>query len=108
MKIVPVHSETRFEDVAGIDEEKLQLQEVVEFLKNPNKYISIGAKIPKGILLNGEPGTGKTLLAKAKDVVQTNIALITQLAELLLEKEYLSQKEIEEFFKISWPEKSIK
>ncbi len=55
----------RFSDVAGIDEEKEELQEVVEFLKNPQKFTELGAKIPKGILLVGLPGTGKTLLAKA-------------------------------------------
>ena len=55
----------RFSDVAGIDEEKEELQEVVEFLKNPQKFTEIGAKIPKGVLLVGLPGTGKTLLAKA-------------------------------------------
>ncbi len=55
----------RFSDVAGIDEEKEELQEVVEFLKTPQKFTELGAKIPKGILLVGQPGTGKTLLAKA-------------------------------------------
>ncbi len=54
-----------FSDVAGADEEKEELQEVVEFLKNPGKYTELGAKIPKGVLLVGAPGTGKTLLAKA-------------------------------------------
>jgi cell division protease FtsH len=54
-----------FDDVAGIDEEKEELQEIVEFLKNPNKYTKMGARIPKGVLLVGQPGTGKTLLAKA-------------------------------------------
>jgi cell division protease FtsH len=54
-----------FADVAGADEEKEELQEVVDFLKNPKKYTEIGARIPKGILLFGPPGTGKTLLAKA-------------------------------------------
>ncbi len=54
-----------FEDVAGIDEEKEELKEVVDFLKNPSKYDSLGARIPKGVLLAGPPGTGKTLLAKA-------------------------------------------
>ena len=55
----------RFADVAGADEEKAELQEVVEFLKNPQKFTNLGARIPKGVLLVGNPGTGKTLLAKA-------------------------------------------
>ncbi len=54
-----------FDDVAGADEEKAELQEIVDFLKNPNKFISLGARIPKGVLLVGPPGTGKTLIAKA-------------------------------------------
>jgi cell division protease FtsH len=54
-----------FNDVAGCDEAKYELQEVVDFLKNPDRYKSLGAKIPKGVLLVGPPGTGKTLLAKA-------------------------------------------
>ena len=54
-----------FDDVAGADEEKAELQEVVDFLKNPEKYTRLGARIPKGILLVGPPGTGKTLIAKA-------------------------------------------
>ncbi len=54
-----------FSDVAGIDEEKEEVQEIVEFLKNPQKFTEIGAKIPKGVLIIGPPGTGKTLLAKA-------------------------------------------
>ncbi|MBQ8780094.1 MAG: ATP-dependent zinc metalloprotease FtsH [Oscillospiraceae bacterium] len=54
-----------FEDVAGADEEKAELAEIVDFLKNPKKYNDIGARIPKGVLLMGPPGTGKTLLAKA-------------------------------------------
>ena len=54
-----------FDDVAGADEEKAELQEIVEFLKDPKKYIDLGARIPKGVLLVGPPGTGKTLLAKA-------------------------------------------
>ena len=54
-----------FDDVAGVDEEKEELQEIVEFLRNPKKYTDMGARIPKGVLLVGQPGTGKTLLAKA-------------------------------------------
>ena len=54
-----------FKDVAGADEEKQELQEIVDFMKNPKKYNDIGAKIPKGVLLLGPPGTGKTLLARA-------------------------------------------
>ncbi len=54
-----------FEDVAGADEEKEELKEIVEFLKSPKKFIELGARIPKGVLLVGPPGTGKTLLAKA-------------------------------------------
>ncbi len=54
-----------FSDVAGADEEKEELQEVVDFLRNPNKFSDLGARIPKGVLLVGSPGTGKTLLAKA-------------------------------------------
>lgn len=54
-----------FDDVAGADEEKQELEEIVDFLKNPGKYREIGARVPKGVLLVGPPGTGKTLLAKA-------------------------------------------
>ncbi len=54
-----------FNDVAGVDEEKQELQEIVDFLKNPKKFTDMGARIPKGVLLVGHPGTGKTLLAKA-------------------------------------------
>jgi len=58
-------SKVTFNDVAGCDEEKEELVEVIDFLKNPKKYFEIGARVPKGILLTGQPGTGKTLLAKA-------------------------------------------
>ena len=54
-----------FDDVAGVDEEKEELEEIVEFLKNPKKFTDMGARIPKGVLLVGQPGTGKTLLTKA-------------------------------------------
>ena len=64
-----LHTDTKhrvtFSDVAGAEEEKYELKEVVDFLKNPKKYLELGARIPKGILLVGPPGTGKTLLAKA-------------------------------------------
>lgn len=55
----------KFEDVAGLDEEKEELQEIVDFLKNPAKYTKLGARIPKGVLLVGNPGTGKTYISKA-------------------------------------------
>jgi cell division protease FtsH len=57
------HPTVTFEDVAGVDESKEELKEVVEFLREPQKFISLGARIPKGVLLVGPPGTGKTLLA---------------------------------------------
>ncbi|MGD8856378.1 MAG: ATP-dependent zinc metalloprotease FtsH [Chloroflexota bacterium] len=59
------HPTVSFDDVAGCDEAKEELQEVVEFLKEPDKFVSFGARIPKGVLLVGSPGTGKTLMAKA-------------------------------------------
>ena len=55
----------KFDDVAGVEESKEEVKEIVDFLKNPERYITLGAKIPKGVLLVGPPGTGKTLLAKA-------------------------------------------
>ena len=62
---VPDNKKVTFEDVAGADEEKAELQEVVDFLRQPEKYTAIGARIPHGLLLVGPPGTGKTLLARA-------------------------------------------
>jgi cell division protease FtsH len=63
--VVDKNTGVTFEDVAGCDEAKFELQEVVDFLKNPDRYKALGAKIPKGVLLVGPPGTGKTLLARA-------------------------------------------
>ncbi len=60
-----VDEKVTFADVAGSEEEKADLEEVVDFLKNPAKYKDLGAKIPRGILMVGPPGTGKTLLARA-------------------------------------------
>ena len=62
---MPDNSKVTFKDVAGLQEEKEDLQEIVDFLKEPKKYLQVGARIPKGVLLDGPPGTGKTLLAKA-------------------------------------------
>jgi len=62
---LPDNKKVTFDDVAGADEEKAELQEVVDFLRNPSKYTQIGARIPHGLLLVGPPGTGKTLLARA-------------------------------------------
>ena len=62
-RIIP--SNVKFDSVAGLDEEKEEVKEIIEFLRNPKKFIDIGARIPKGVLLEGAPGTGKTLLAKA-------------------------------------------
>ena len=59
------HETARFDDVAGVDEAIEELKEIVEFLQHPDRYIRIGARIPKGVMLVGPPGTGKTLLARA-------------------------------------------
>ena len=64
-KLSTEDNKTRFNDVAGLKEEKEDLQEIVDFLKNPGKYTELGARIPKGVILVGPPGTGKTLIAKA-------------------------------------------
>ena len=64
-KIVTGKPKTTFKDVAGIDSEKQELMEIVEFLKDQKKYRAVGARVPRGVLLSGEPGTGKTLLARA-------------------------------------------
>ncbi len=61
----PNKPSVNFADVAGVDEAKMELQEVVEFLKEPDKFTALGARIPKGVLLVGPPGTGKTLMARA-------------------------------------------
>lgn len=61
----PDDNPIRFSDVAGCDEAKEEVSEIVDFLKNPDKFLSVGAKIPKGVIMSGPPGTGKTLLAKA-------------------------------------------
>ncbi|BCW92124.1 MAG: ATP-dependent zinc metalloprotease FtsH [Thermoanaerobaculum sp.] len=63
--LTPDQKRVTFKDVAGVDEAKEELQEIIEFLKNPQKFAKLGGKIPKGVLLMGPPGTGKTLLAKA-------------------------------------------
>lgn len=63
--VYPENTKTTFADVAGLEEEKEELQEIVDFLKEPKRYLQVGARIPKGVILVGPPGTGKTLLAKA-------------------------------------------
>ena len=63
--VIPDSKRVTFDDVAGADEEKAELEEIVDFLKQPERYVEMGARIPKGVLVVGPPGTGKTLLAKA-------------------------------------------
>ena len=59
------NNDVKFDDVAGLDEEKNEMIEIIDFLKNPDKYKEMGAKVPHGVLFSGKPGTGKTLIAKA-------------------------------------------
>src|SRR5436309_2174537 len=63
--LTEAHGRVTFEDVAGVDEAKQDLQEIVEFLRDPGKFQRLGGRIPRGVLLVGPPGTGKTLLARA-------------------------------------------
>ena len=63
--LTEAHGRVTFEDVAGVDEAKMDLQEIVEFLRDPGKFQKLGGKIPRGVLLVGPPGTGKTLIARA-------------------------------------------
>ncbi|XP_013790996.1 AFG3-like protein 2 [Limulus polyphemus] len=74
--INPTEIEVKFRDVAGCEEAKIEIMEFVNFLKNPQQYIDLGAKIPKGAMLTGPPGTGKTLLAKAT-AGEANVPFIT-------------------------------
>ncbi len=77
-------NKTTFADVAGADEEKAELADVIDFLKNPKKFIDMGARIPKGVLLIGPPGTGKTLLARAV-AGEANVSFFTIAASAFVE-----------------------
>ncbi len=63
---IDLEVKTKFKDVAGLEEAKLEISEFVDFLKHPEKYKKLGARLPRGALLTGPPGTGKTMLAKVK------------------------------------------
>ncbi len=83
-RVVEEQIRTTFADVAGIDEVKRELSEVVDMLKNPDRYKKLGAKVPKGVLLSGRPGTGKTLLARAT-AGEANAAFFTASASEFIE-----------------------
>lgn len=87
----------KFSDVAGEDEAKESLTEIVEYLHNPDKYKEIGASMPKGILLVGPPGTRKTMLAKAAEILLENREKLDELSQYLYQKETITG---EEFMKI--------
>ena len=94
-----IRKKVSFKDVAGIDEAKEEVQEVVEYLKNPKKFMKLGGKIPRGVLLVGSPGTGKTLLAKAvANESQSNFILVKG-PELLSKWVGESEKAVREVFK---------
>ena len=95
-----------FKDVAGQDEAKESLQEVVDFLHNPGRYVKIGAKLPKGALLVGPPGTGKTLLAKA--VANRSDACFIRISGCELVQKYVGEgaRLVRELFKMARTKKA--
>merc|ERR1712168_1051619 len=82
--IDPAEINVAFRDVAGCEEAKIEIMEFVNFLKNPQQYLDLGAKIPKGAILTGPPGTGKTLLAKAT-AGEANVPFISATGSEFLE-----------------------